>query len=75
MNIWKETTKTVPEPLYAQKWVRQCPRCGGMRSDPVTNYPCEQCGGRGFLAIEPIEQNERLIEAMQDVAQAIRSHS
>ena len=75
MTIWKETAKTVLDPQYTSKWVRQCPRCEGRRSDPVTNFQCEQCGGRGFVPVEPLEQNERLIEAMQDIARALRERN
>ena len=53
-------------------WLETCPRCKGTRHEPLTPYPCEMCRGSGVVPVDPVGQIERLIEAVQDVARALR---
>jgi DnaJ-class molecular chaperone len=72
MRIWRETRQATSQSIE-EVWVGPCPQCEG--TGWAWGNMCPMCKGTTTVRISPIGQIERLIEAVQDVARALRERS
>ena len=72
MRVWRETRQNTSQSIE-EVWVGSCPQCQG--TGWAGGTICPLCRGTTTVRIAPVEQTERLIEAVQDVARALRERS